>query len=64
MYKLKHLFFFCFIVFLVQTQPGIYSVDTCCDTNQIQVSGEGRASGQPDVAYIRIRFREQAKTSP
>lgn len=30
--------------------------DNCCKDNQIQVSGEGKASALPDMAVVRIRF--------
>lgn len=40
-----------------------YVSSNCCLDNQIQVSGSGVASGQPDVAVISIRFQEKALTS-
>lgn len=41
----------------------IAGTSTCCQENQIQVSGSGTASGQPDVAIISVRFQEKALTS-
>ena len=41
----------------------IAGTSTCCQENQIQVSGSGIASGQPDVAVISVRFQEKALTS-
>jgi len=40
-----------------------YVSSNCCLDNQIQVSGSGVASGQPDVAVISVRFQEKALTS-
>lgn len=51
------------LVLLIQAQIIPTSVDTCCKTNQIQASGEGKASAQPDMAVISLRFSEKGKTS-
>ena len=29
---------------------------TCCDLDEIEVSGEGSVFGQPDIAIIRVSF--------
>lgn len=53
------------LTILVQTQflpPGL-STNTCCQDNTIKASGTGKASGQPDMAVIRIRFNEKGLTS-
>lgn len=43
-----------------QILPG---TTTCCEENQITVSGSGRASGQPDVAEVSIRLQEKGTTT-
>jgi uncharacterized protein YggE len=44
------------LLMFTQAQIGFVASDTCCKTNQIQVSGEGKASALPDMAIISIRF--------
>lgn len=39
------------------------SDESCCKYNQIQVSGQGRASAQSDLANVNIRFNENGKTA-
>lgn len=50
--------FYLVILALVNAQ-----VDTCCKNSQIQVSGKGVATAQPDVAILTINFNEQGATS-
>lgn len=51
------------LILLIQAQIIPTSVDTCCKSNQIQASGEGKASAQPDMAVISLRFNEKGKKS-
>ena len=55
------------LVFLFLTLSGVFGhifgskinaqvQNQCCDYNEIEVSGEGSASGQPDISIIRVRF--------
>lgn len=39
------------------------SNDSCCNLNQIQVSGQGKASAQSDLANINVRFSERGNTA-
>jgi uncharacterized protein YggE len=53
------------LAFFVQTQifpPGL-ATNNCCQDNTIKASGEGKASGQPDMAVIGLRFSEKGLTS-
>lgn len=43
-----------FLILAVFTQAQ--NNGACCLDNQIQVSGEGKVSAQPDMAVIQIRF--------
>lgn len=49
-----------YLVLLVAVQA---QSDTCCKNFQIQVSGQGTASAQPDVAILNINFNENGLTS-
>lgn len=48
------LFLSLMIAGLSQSQLVIGS--SCCGENQIEVSGEGLARGQPDIVILRIGF--------
>lgn len=37
--------------------------DSCCKYNQIQVSGQGRASAQSDLANVNVRFSQTGSTA-
>lgn len=50
--------FYLVILALVNAQT-----DSCCRNYQIQVTGKGIASAQPDVAILNINFSEQGLTS-
>lgn len=56
MYKMKTVVLISVLLMFTQAQIGFVASDTCCKTNQIQVSGEGKASALPDMAIISIRF--------
>ena len=58
MQKSNLLFFFLLSLTLISCQP-----DSCCQNNQIQTSGEGKASALPDMAVINLSFNEKGKTS-
>lgn len=36
---------------------------TCCESNTIKVSGDGKASALPDVAVLSLGFQESGQTS-
>ena len=51
------------LIFLAFLVAQSLSDDSCCKFNQIQVSGQGRASAQSDLANVNIRFNENGKTA-
>lgn len=51
------------IFYLVILALANAQTDSCCRNYQIQVTGKGIASAQPDVAILNINFSEQGLTS-
>lgn len=45
----------CFLGVFGQSIGSIFN-SQCCDFNEIEVDGDGRASGQPDIAKVRVSF--------
>ena len=43
--------------------PPLGSGSSCCDHNKIVVSGNGVASGQPDIAKVTVGFEVSSTTS-
>lgn len=51
------------LLFLVFCQTLAQPSGSCCQNGNIIVSGEGKASAQPDVGIVSISFEEKALTS-
>ena len=59
----------CTLFIVTFTQPlgssltDFLGSSNCCSHNEIEVSGEGSAFGQPDISIISVRFSVVAQTS-